>query len=164
MNRESLYEQRIGPQTIKDCTVMTPHMLIVEPDPAASTLFDQWLQDMGCKVTAVDDGGQAMQVLRSESIDGLILDLQVPVMDGLTMLTQLRQRYAEIPVMVLATVDMTDSLLEALDSGGHDYLTKTVSQHLFKQKCRRLFSQHHGTNNFHSTQATDLEGSRPELN
>ena len=62
---------------------MTQRMLIVEPDHAASTFFDQWLQDMGYHVTAVDDGGQAMQVLRSQSIDGLILDLQVPVM-GMT--------------------------------------------------------------------------------
>jgi len=139
-------------------------MLIVEPDHAASTLFDQWLQDMGYHVTAVGDGGQAMHALRSQSIDGLILDLHVPVMDGLTMLTQLRQRYADIPVIVLASVDMTDLLLEALESGAHDYLTKPVSQHLFKQKCRRVFLQQRGTQIFHTTPATGWERSRTELN
>ncbi|MFB3070852.1 MAG: response regulator, partial [Nitrospirales bacterium] len=82
MSQESTYNQWSGP---KDYSVMTQRMLIVEPDHAASTLFDQWLQDMGYHVTAVGDGGQAMHVLRSQSIDGLILDLQVPVMDGLTM-------------------------------------------------------------------------------
>ena len=143
---------------------MTQRMLIVEPDHAASTLFDQWLQDMGYHVTAVVDGGQAMHALRSQSIDGLILDLQVPVMDGLTMLTQLRQRYADIPVIVLASVDMTDLLLEALESGAHDYLTKPVSQHLFKQKCRRVFLQQRGTQIFHTTPATGWERSRTELN
>ncbi len=143
---------------------MTQRMLIVEPDHATSTLFDQWLQDMGYHVTAVGDGGQAMRALRSQSIDGLILDLQVPVMDGLTMLTQLRQRYADIPVIVLASVDMTDLLLEALESGAHDYLTKPVSQHLFKQKCRRVFLQQRGTQIFHPPQATGWEKSRTELN
>lgn len=105
---------------------MTQRMLIVEPDHTASTLFDQWLQDLGCKATSVRNGGEAMHTLRTQSIDGLILELQVPVMDGLTMLTQLRQRYADIPVIVLASVDMTDLLLEALESGASDYLTKPV--------------------------------------
>lgn len=143
---------------------MTQRMLIVEPDHAASTFFDQWLQDMGYHVTAVDDGGQAMQVLRSQSIDGLILDLQVPVMDGLTMLTQLRQRYADIPVIVLASVDMTDLLLEALESGARDYLTKPVSQHLFKQKCRRVFLRQRGTQIGPNPQAYGHEKFTPELN
>lgn len=141
---------------------MTQRVLIVVPDQTSSKLFDQWLQDLGCQVTSVSDGGQAMQVLRSQSIDGLIMDLHVPVMDGLTMLTQLRQRYADIPVIVLAAVDMTDLLLEALESGAHDYLTKPVSQHLFKQKCRRVFLRRHGGQNGHSPQTVAREGSKTQ--
>ncbi len=142
---------------------MTQRMLIVEPDHAAATLFEPWLQDMGYHVTAVGDGGQAMQVLRSQSIDGLILDLLVPVMDGLTMLTQFRQRYADIPVIVLASVDMTDLLLEALESGAHDYLTKPVSQHLFKQKCRRVFLHRCGAQLGCNSQTYGHEGFKAEL-
>ncbi len=142
---------------------MTQRMLIVEPDEAASRLFDQWLQDMGYEVTSVRDGGHAMQVLRSQSIDGLILDLQVPVMDGLTMLTQLRQRYADIPVIVLATVEMTDLLLEALDSGAHDYLTKPVPQHLFKQKCRRVFVRQHERQTCQEVPAPEGEDSKADV-
>lgn len=129
---------------------MTKQILIVEHDLTASQLYGEWLKDMGYHVCTVRDGGHAMQVLRNQAIDGLILDLQVPVMDGLTMLTQLRQRYADIPVIVLASVEMTDVLLEALESGAHDYLTKPVSHHLFKQKCRRVFFQKWGQPNNHS--------------
>ena len=143
---------------------MTQRMLIVEPDPTASTLFDQWLQDLGYQATSVRSGDEAMHTLRSQSIDGLILELQVPVMDGLTMLTQLRQRYADIPVIVLASVDMTDLLLEALESGASDYLTKPVSQHLFKQKCRRVFLHRYGTQIGPNPQAYGHEGFKPELN
>ncbi len=139
-------------------------MLIVEPDQATSKLFDLWLHELGFQATSVSDGGEAMQALRSQSIDGLILDLQVPVMNGLTILTQLRQRYADIPVIVLAGVDMTDSLLEALESGAHDYLTKPVSQHLFKQKCRRAFLQGPGTQLRNHSQTFRKEGFNPELN
>jgi CheY-like chemotaxis protein len=124
MSQQSTYDQKLRASATKDYSLMTQHLLIVEPDPAISTVFVQWLHDMGWEVTAVGDGGEAMHVLRAQSIDGLILDLKAPVMDGLTMLTQLRQRYADIPVIVLATVDMTDVLLEALESGAHDYLTK----------------------------------------
>ena len=121
---------------------MPKHMLIVESDQTASKLYALWFKDMGFQTTSVTDGWQAMQALADQSIDGLLLDLKAPIMDGLAMLTQLRQRYADIPVIVLATVDMTDSLLEALESGAQDYLTKPVSQHLFKQKCRRVFLPH----------------------
>ncbi len=164
MSQESTYDQGSGLCPIKDCSIMTQRMLIVEPDHTASTLFDQWLQDLGCKATSVRNGGEAMHTLRTQSIDGLILELQVPVMDGLTMLTQLRQRYADIPVIVLASVDMTDLLLEALESGASDYLTKPVSQHLFKQKCRRVFLHRCGTQIRPNPQAYGHEGFTPELN
>ena len=143
---------------------MSQRMLIVESDKATSKLFDQWLQDIGFQATSVTDGGKAMEALRSQSIDGLILDLQVPVMNGLSMLTQLRQRYADIPVMVLADVDMTDSLLEALESGAHDYLTKPVSQHLFKQKCRRLFLRDFGERMKNHSKTFGKENFNPKLN
>ncbi len=143
---------------------MSQRMLIVEPDQATSKLFDQWLQDIGFQATSVCDGGEAMHVLRSHSIDGLILDLQAPVMNGLTMLTQLRQRYADIPVIVLAGVDMTDSLVEALESGARDYLTKPVPQHLFKQKCRRVFLKGQGIQLETQSETLGKEGFHPELN
>jgi CheY-like chemotaxis protein len=142
MSRELTYDLRVESNQVENFSVMPQHMLIVEADSVAAQLYTQWFQDMGFQTTSAADGGKAMQVLGSQSIDGLILDLQAPVMDGLAMLTQLRQRYADIPVIVLATVDMTDLLLEALESGAQDYLTKPVSQHLFKQKCRRVFLQH----------------------
>lgn len=148
----------------KDDALMSQRMLIVESDQSTSKLFDQWLQDMGFQATSVGDGGAAMQALRSQSIDGLILDLQVPVMNGLTMLTQLRQRYADIPVIVLAGVEMTDSLIEALESGARDYLTKPVSQHLFKQKCRRVFLKDRGSQLGTHSQTFKEEGFNPELN
>jgi len=132
---------------MKQATKTTQRMLIVEPDQEASKLYGRWLEELGYQALSVGDGGQAMQVIGNQSIDGLILDLQVPVMNGLAMLTQLRQRYADIPVIVLASVDMTDSLLEALESGAQDYLTKPVSQHLFKQKCRRVFLRGTGHQN-----------------
>lgn len=143
---------------------MSQQMLIVESDQAVSKLFEQWLQDMGFQATSARDGGEAMQMLGLQSIDGMILDLQTPVMDGLTMLTQLRQRYADIPVIVLAGVDMTDDLLEALESGAHDYLTKPVSQQLFKQKCRRVFLRHHGRKTEPRSQIHGHEKFNPELN
>ncbi|MDT7043096.1 response regulator [Candidatus Nitronereus thalassa] len=142
MSRESNFDLEFESNQHEDYSVMPKHMLIVESDQTASKLYALWFNDMGFQTTSVTDGWQAMQALADQSIDGLLLDLKAPIMDGLAMLTQLRQRYADIPVIVLATVDMTDSLLEALESGAQDYLTKPVSQHLFKQKCRRVFLPH----------------------
>ena len=122
---------------------MKRQILIVEQDEKASALYGLWLQNMGITAMVAMDGGEAMRILRTEQVDGIIVDLDVPVMNGLTMLSQLRQRFADIPVMVVADVKSTDSLLEALESGAQDYLTKPASHSLFAQKVRRTFCDDH---------------------
>ena len=132
---------------------MRKHILLVAQNRSLTTLFYRWLREMKIEALSVQDGGAAMNALRSQSIDGILLELDVPVMNGLAMLTQLRQRYADIPVIVMAPVDETDALLEALESGAQDYLTTPVSHHLFKQKCKRVFLQE-----FHSHNGTKVTG------
>ncbi len=122
---------------------MKRQILVVEQDNRASALYGLWLQDMGFAVIHAPDGAEAMRILRTQHADGIIVDLDVPVMNGLTMLSQLRQRFADIPVMVVADVESTDSLLEALESGAKDYLTKPASHSLFAQKVRRTFLDDH---------------------
>ena len=118
---------------------MKRQILVVEQDEKTSALYGLWLKDMGFEVFQAGNGVEAMRMLRSHHFDGLMVDLNVPVMNGLTLLSQLRQRFADMPVMVLADVESTDSLLEALESGAQDYLTKPVSHSLFCQKCKRTF-------------------------
>ena len=122
---------------------MKRQILVVEQDEKASALYELWLQDLGVEALHARDGMQAVRVLRTQQVDGIILDLDLPVMNGLTLLTQLRQRFADIPVMVVADVESTDSLLEALESGAQDYLTKPASRSLFSQKCKRTFLDAH---------------------
>ena len=85
-------------------------------------------------------GFDALQVLRTRIVAGIIMDLEVPDMHGLTLLSQIRLRVADLPVMVVADVESTDSLLEALESGAQDYLTKPVTHSIFSQKCKRMFT------------------------
>ena len=114
-------------------------ILVVESAASLCSLFSRWLRTLGVDVISASNGTQAMNRLMGKPIDGIVLDLDIPVTEGPTMLTQLRQRNADIPVIVTATVDATDSLLEALENGAQDYLTKPVSHHLFNQKCKRHF-------------------------
>jgi len=118
---------------------MKRQILIVEHDETSSSLYGLWLQGMGIATIHASDGAEAMHILRTQYVDGIILDLDVPIMNGLTVLSQLRQRFADIPVMVVADVESTDTLLEALESGAQDYLTKPAAHSLFSQKCRRTF-------------------------
>lgn len=118
---------------------MKRQILVVEHDERTSALYRLWLQDVGIATIHAGDGAEAMRILRTQQVDGIIADLDVPMMNGLTLLSQLRQSFADIPVMVVADVESTDSLLEALESGAQDYLTKPASHSLFTQKCKRTF-------------------------
>jgi len=120
---------------------MKRNILIVEHDEKTAALYESWLRELGFGVIRAGNGVEALQILSASLVQGLILDLDVPVLNGLTLLTQLRQRFAEVPVMVVADVESTDTLLEALENGAQDYLTKPAAHALFSQKCRRTFAK-----------------------
>ncbi|RMH07067.1 MAG: response regulator [Nitrospirae bacterium] len=117
------------------------HLLIVEPDPSMAAQLSRWLEELGMTATMVPTGEEGMKVLRKAQIDAILLALDAPGMNGLVMLTQLRQRYADLPVLVMVGAEQTESLLEALESGACDYLTKPVRHHLLIQKLARLFRE-----------------------
>lgn len=75
-------------------------------------------------VDVVDNGADALDYLDTGNYDGLILDIMLPVLDGLSVLKELRKNKNHIPVLLLTAKSMIDDRVEGLDSGADDYLTK----------------------------------------
>ena len=73
------------------------------------------------------NGREALAVLRSQKVDLILLDLQMPVMDGLAFLEIIRQRkqWAQIPVIVLTATEATDCIVQARKLGAKEYLLKS---------------------------------------
>ena len=101
-------------------------VLVVEDDPDARTLFRDFLEDAGLEVVTAENGADALQVIGRESPDAIVLDLMMPVMDGLTFLEKLRERseYVGIPVIVVTAKDLDEEETEILQDHASGVVSK----------------------------------------
>ena len=100
------------------------HILIAEDEAKISSFLDQGLRAYGFATTVVADGESAFQFARKGEYDLMILDLGLPLRDGLSVLKALRQEHVQLPIVVLTARDSTADVVAALDSGADDYVRK----------------------------------------
>jgi two-component system, OmpR family, alkaline phosphatase synthesis response regulator PhoP len=115
--------------------------MVVEDDPDIVELVSHYLSREGFTVDAVHDGRQGLQRLREISYDLLILDLQLPGMDGLTLCAEVRRdpHLRHLPVVMLtARGDEADRIV-GLEMGADDYVTKPFSPKELAARVRALF-------------------------
>lgn len=99
-------------------------LLLAEDEKELSRALTTILERNNYSVDAVYDGEEALEYLNSNNYDGLILDIMMPRMDGLTVLKKLREKRNPIPVLLLTAKSEVDDKVEGLDAGANDYLTK----------------------------------------
>lgn len=102
-------------------------LLLAEDERSLSRAIVAILQHNHYSVDAVYDGEEALAYLDAGNYDGLILDLMMPKLDGLTVLRALRARGSRLPVLILTAKSEISDKVEGLDSGANDYLTKPFS-------------------------------------
>ena len=115
--------------------------LVVEDDPDIVELVSLYLGKEGFQVDSIGDGRDALQQVRATPYDLLILDLQLPGMDGLTLCGEVRRatpsRHVPI-VMLTARGDETDRIV-GLEMGADDYVVKPFSPKELVARVRALF-------------------------
>ena len=115
--------------------------LVVEDDPDIVELLVHYLTADGWSVEAVADGRAALERIRAGSYQLLVLDLQLPGMDGLALCTEVRRdkRTRDLPVVMLtARGDETDRIV-GLELGADDYIVKPFSPKELVARVRALF-------------------------
>lgn len=101
-------------------------ILIVEDDLQIRNFIAYSLKNEGYNTKIATTGTQAMNILVTETVDMVILDLGLPDIDGLDVLQRLRE-WSEIPVIIVSARDQDKEKAFALDMGADDYLTKPFS-------------------------------------
>lgn len=102
-------------------------LLVAEDERSLSKALITILEKSGYLADAVYDGAEALEHLKTGNYDGVILDLMMPKVDGLTVLKRLRAEGNTIPVLILTAKSEIDDKVEGLDCGANDYLTKPFS-------------------------------------
>jgi DNA-binding response OmpR family regulator len=119
---------------------MALSLLVVEDEEDISLMLQDRLMFLGFYVTTARNGAEGISMIERMTFDGILLDIQMPVMDGLTMLKQVRERFSSIPVIVMSAEANKDKLIQAIEEGANDYLLKPIDVDLLVKKCSLIFS------------------------
>jgi two-component system KDP operon response regulator KdpE len=99
-------------------------ILVVDDDPPIRLLLRTSLTAQGYQVIEAEDGPSAMEELRRDAINIIVLDLGLPRLDGFEIIKQLREAGSAIPIVVLSARADEAGKVKALDMGADDYVTK----------------------------------------
>ncbi len=112
------------PAVLRPGTMPTVRLLIVEDDTSLATGLMRALSNEGYDVSAAVNGEEALERVRSEPYDLLVLDIGLPGIDGFEVLRRLRAGGYALPVLILTARDAVDDRVRGLDLGADDYMPK----------------------------------------
>jgi DNA-binding response OmpR family regulator len=102
-------------------------ILVVEDEPRMAELLQRGLTEEGHTVVLSLDGREGLSIAESEPFDLLLLDVMLPGTDGFSIVRRLRTRRNQTPILMLTARDATRDVVEGLNLGADDYLTKPFS-------------------------------------
>ena len=97
------------------------------------------LKSFGFAVSVAPNGAEGLEKLARMVFDGILLDIQMPVMDGITMLTHIHLLYPRLPVLVMSATSNMELMNEAKKWGARDYLVKPIDLEVLSKKCCDIF-------------------------
>jgi two-component system, OmpR family, response regulator QseB len=113
-------------------------ILLVEDDPELGDGLTIGLRQAGFAVDWLRDGNSADQALQSESFDLVVLDLGLPRLSGMEVLSRARSRGLTVPILILTARDATGDKVSGLDAGADDYLVKPIDLDELSARIRAL--------------------------
>ena len=113
-------------------------LLLAEDEQDLSKALCAILKHNNYSVDAVFDGQDALDYGLSENYDGIILDIMMPKKNGIEVLTELRKRGVDTPVLILTAKGEVDDKIHGLDAGADDYLTKPFAMGELLARIRAL--------------------------
>lgn len=102
-------------------------VLVVDDETSLRDLLSMALRYEGWQVAAADDGAAALREAASFDPDAIVLDIMMPDIDGMQVLSRLRQSGNNVPVLFLTAKDSVTDRIAGLTAGGDDYVTKPFS-------------------------------------
>ena len=119
-------------------------VLVVEDETQVARFIHKALTDEGFAVALCGEGGEALERLRGEHFDALVLDVMLPGRDGLSVLRLLRERLDATPVLMLTARGSVIERVEGLNAGADDYLHKPFSTDELVARLRALIRRSSG--------------------
>lgn len=114
-------------------------ILFAEDENDLREVIKKYLEFQGYYVDAVTNGSQAVDKLSKDAYDVIIMDIMMPVMDGVTAMKKIREAGNTIPAIFLTAKSEVSDRVEGLDAGADDYLTKPFAMQELSARLRALY-------------------------
>src|SRR5918912_2890378 len=98
-------------------------VVVADDDPRLLRLVQFNLQQAGYRVVSASDGNRALRLAESENPDLILLDIRMPLMDGLEVCRRVRN-FSTVPIIMVTAKEAEEDKVAGLDAGADDYLTK----------------------------------------
>ena len=111
-------------------------VLIVDDEPLNVDYLEQELEDLGYQIITAFNGQEALDKIKSQQPDLVLLDLMMPVLDGFAVLSEIKADNVlrDIPVIIVSAANDSKSIVKGIKQGADDYITKPVdADHLVKK-------------------------------
>ena len=114
----------------------TSSLLVVDDNSMNRIMLSRYITKLGYRSSLAENGRQALEKLQAESYDLVLLDVQMPEMDGYQVLEQLKAdpRLRDIPVIMISAVDELESVVKCIELGAQDYLPKPFNPVLLRAR------------------------------
>ena len=119
-------------------------VLLVEDNPLNQEVATELLRDAGVRVTLAQNGAEALQRIAEEDFDAVLMDMQMPVMDGLTATRRIRAqaRFSALPILAMTANAMDSDRERCLAAGMNDHIGKPIEPALLLDKLREWIDPH----------------------
>ncbi|MSZ99695.1 MAG: response regulator, partial [Actinobacteria bacterium] len=138
-------------------------VLIADDDRAIREALVRALNLEGYAVTAVNDGAKALEAVKAENPDVLILDLMMPVIDGMTVCRVLRAEKNRVPILMLTARTETSDRVAGLDAGADDYLPKPFALDELLARLRVLLRRYDSDDDLDQAEILTLDDLRIDV-
>jgi len=101
-----------------------PSILVIDDKDSMRTMLSRALADEGYQVDTVEAGSKALDLARLKSYDVALTDLKMPAMDGLEVLTNLKEIDNDMAVIIMTAYGTVESAVDAMKKGAYDFITK----------------------------------------
>jgi len=106
---------------------MSKQLLLVEDDPNLGSVLKEYLEIKGYDVSHAENGKLGWEKFITNHYDFIMLDVMMPVMDGMELGAEIRKKNTDVPILYLTAKSMKEDKIKAFELGADDYLTKPFS-------------------------------------
>ena len=123
----------------------TSSLLVVDDNRMNRIMLSRYISKLGYRSSLAENGRQALEKLQAEPFDLVLLDVQMPEMDGYAVLEHLKAnpRLRDLPVIMISAVDELESVVRCIELGAQDYLPKPFNPVLLRARLTACLERKH---------------------